>query len=496
MTSFQEVAYMEKVCFELENINIIYSDKKILEIEHLAVHQFDRIGIVGKNGAGKSTLLKLLANVIPSSTGKVHRYTDFGYFEQIESPNTREVDPVLLSKLQVPSHTSRRSGGEETRLKLAQLFSDYHEALLIDEPTTHLDQYGISYLLDELKYYYGALIIISHDRFVLDQLVTTIWEVDDGKVTVYSGNYSEYIAMKKVEQTQQYKAHEQYIKEKSRLEKAALEKMQKADKIAKASALSKKETKAKANRMFETKSKGTSQKAIQRAAKAIEQRVNQLEVVEAPTENHVIHFRQSKALQLHNKFPIMADQLTLSVGNKVLLKDVNFQFPLGRIIAITGKNGAGKTQLLQHILQNGNGLTTSPKAVFGIFQQMDYQFKKDETVLQFIKERSDYQESEIRSVLHAMGFVGNDIEKNVRNLSGGEATRLVLCRLFLGRYNILVLDEPTNFLDIFCIEALENFIRQYDGTILLVSHDQTFIEHVADDVYLLEEQKLTLIHSH
>jgi len=112
--------------------------------------------------------------------------------------------------------------------------------------------------------------------------------------------------------------------------------------------------------------------------------------------------------------------------------------------------------------------------------------------LEFVKNRSDYGESKIRAVLHAMNFTGNDIKKNVQNLSGGEATRLVLCQLFLGRYNVLVLDEPTNFLDIFCMEALERFLHGYEGTVLLVSHDRTFVETVADSVYAIEEQKLVL----
>lgn len=489
MTIFREVAMMEQICFELENVEVTYFDKKVLGIERLAVHQFDRIGVVGKNGAGKSTLLKLLAGIAQPSKGKVYRHVDLGYFEQLEAPKAFEADPRLLGKLHVFGDVDGLSGGEQTRLKLAQLFTHYYECLLIDEPTTHLDQEGISFLLDELRYYYGALVLISHDRAVLDELVTTIWEIDEGKVNVYSGNYSEYIARKHLEREQQGKAHEQYMKEKSRLEKAAQEKMKKAEKIAKSS---KKEPKTKPNRMIETKSKGTSQKAIQRAAKAIEQRVEKLEAVEAPKEENIIHFRQPKSLQLHNKFPIMAERLTISAGDKLLLIEANFQFPLGRIIAITGNNGSGKTTLLRHILENGEGLTISPKVVFGAYEQMDYQFTKDETVIRFIKDRSDYDESEIRSALHSMGFAGNDLKKNVRNLSGGEATRLVLCRLFLGRYNVLVLDEPTNFLDVFCIEALEQFLKGYDGTVLLVSHDRTFIDRVADDVYVLEKQKIKL----
>lgn len=188
---------------------------------------------------------------------------------------------------------------------------------------------------------------------------------------------------------------------------------------------------------------------MQRAAKAIEQRVEQLEAVEAPQEDQTIHFHQSKALELHNKFPIMGESITLKAGDKTLLRDAKFQFPLGKTIAITGKNGSGKTTLLHHILKHGEGITISPKAVIGRYQQMDYRFSKEETVLNFIKNRSDYNESKIRAVLHAMNFTGNDIKKNVLNLSGGEATRLVLCQLFLGRYNVLLLDEPTNFLGFF-----------------------------------------------
>ncbi|KGR92336.1 antibiotic ABC transporter [Ureibacillus massiliensis 4400831 = CIP 108448 = CCUG 49529] len=484
---------MEQTCFELENIEVNYLDKEILKIDRLAVHQFDRIGIVGKNGAGKSTLLKLLAGKMEPTSGIVKRHVASGYFEQLEAPTSFEADAAFIGKLAIPKDSEILSGGEQTRLKLAQTFSHYYEAYLFDEPTTHLDQDGISFLIEELRYYYGALVIISHDRDVLDELVTTIWEVRDGQVHVYSGNYSDYLTQKQLEREQQSLAHEQYLKEKSRLEKAAQEKMKKAEKIAQANNMSKKESKAKANRMFETKSKASSQKAVHKAAKAIEQRVEKLEVVEAVQEERQIVFRQSKAVELHNKFPIMANRLTLRIANKILLEEVSFQLPLGKKIAISGPNGSGKSTLLQYIVNQGEGLTISPKVKIGYFHQMSYQFTSDETVLQFIKNRSDYDEGFLRSILHLMQFDGTDLIKTVKSLSGGEAIRLHLCQLFLGEYNILILDEPTNFLDIHAIEALEKFIKGYEGTVIFVSHDKTFVKNVADLKFHIKENKLIQI---
>ncbi|KMK75278.1 Msr family ABC-F type ribosomal protection protein [Alkalihalobacillus pseudalcaliphilus] len=482
---------METLQLELAHIEVSFLDQTILDIEKLSVYQFDRIGIVGKNGSGKSTLLKLLKGEILPTKGHVHRQIDFGYFEQTAPPTEHDADYKMLGLLNIngKSH-GHLSGGEQSRLKLAQLFSNYHEGLLLDEPTTHLDQNGQQFLLDQLAYYYGALLIVSHDRYVLDQLVNKIWEVKDGKVTEYSGNYTDYLQQKQLEKEQQQEKHEKYIKEKERLIKSAEDKLKKAKKVTQGKKNAAKNQSP--SRLSASKSKDNVQKAMQQTAKSLEHRAEQLEVVKAPEWERTISFPQSQSLQLHNKFPIMAERLTLYAGNKLLLKQASFQFPVGKTIALTGENGSGKSTLLHHILENGHDLTLSLKAQIGYYDQLSYQFEKSESVYDYLKERSDHEETVIRAALHSMCFGGSDLSKDICTLSGGERIRLLLCQLFLGRYNILILDEPTNFLDIDAILALEKFIQGYEGTIVLVSHDRTFVKRIADVQYTLQNKQLYL----
>ncbi|MGN7477696.1 ribosomal protection-like ABC-F family protein [Solibacillus silvestris] len=479
---------METIIYDLKNIHIEFLNKNILTIPRLTVHQFDRIGIVGKNGAGKSTLLKLLAGALSPQQGTLKANADFYYFEQTNPAlELTNLDMTLKYKLKA-AHP--HSGGEQTRLKLTQAFSHYYEALLLDEPTTHLDKEGIDFLQEQLQYYYGAILLISHDRHLLDRVVTTIWEVDEGQISIFSGNYSDYEAQKKIMKQQQQAAYEKYTREKAHLEKAAAEKMKKAEKITQATNMSKKETKAKANRMFETKSKGTSQKAVHRSAKAIEKRIEQLQVIEEVKETAPIQFRQSQSLELHNRFPVMIQNIELKVADNILLQHANLHIGLREKIAITGPNGSGKSTLFQAITGGHENIDLSPKVKIGQFSQLAYQSLPPETIWGFMKSRSDYNEAMIRSALHHMQFDQSDLQKNIQALSGGERIRLLLSELFLGRYNVLLLDEPTNFLDIATRKALTNFMQAYDGTILFISHDEYFVRQVATRIIAIQDFSL------
>ena len=314
-------------------------------------------------------------------------------------------------------------------------------------------------------------------------------------ITEYWGNYSDYLRQKEEERKSQAAEYEQFIAERARLERAAEEKRKQARKIEqKAKGSSKKKSTEDGGRLAHQKSIGSKEKKMYNAAKTLEHRIAALGKVEAPEGIRRIRFRQSKALELHNPYPIVGAEINKVFGDKALFENASFQIPLGAKVALTGGNGIGKTTLIQMILNHEEGISISPKAKIGYFAQNGYKYNSNQNVMEFMQKDCDYNISEIRSVLASMGFKQNDIGKSLSVLSGGEIIKLLLAKMLMGRYNILIMDEPSNFLDIPSLEALEILMKEYTGTIVFITHDKRLLENVADVVYEIRDKKINLKH--
>ncbi|GMA55153.1 hypothetical protein GCM10025857_65100 [Alicyclobacillus contaminans] len=210
---------MENLTVKLTNIKQNFGAKEVLSIKELSAYENDRIGIIGENGQGKSTLLKIIYGDL-NPEGTVQKETEFNYFPQIaeidELFNINSLDWELVSQLAIPKNNIQTlSGGETSKFRLAQVLSTYQMGLLLDEPTTHLDQKSVKKLVEELRYYYGTLLFVSHDRYFLNQLADKIWEVQDGKVVEYEGNYDAYKQQKEQEEIERKREEENYLQEKS-----------------------------------------------------------------------------------------------------------------------------------------------------------------------------------------------------------------------------------------------------------------------------------------
>lgn len=442
---------------EANKITYSIKDRILVNIKNLKVEPGDKIGLVGKNGSGKTTLLNILKGTIKPDTGRVKRSQEVSFIPQLkESIGTK-------------------SGGEITASAIVKSLNEESGVLLADEPTTHLDIEHVEWLEKEIKAYKGAYIIISHDRDFLDKTCTKIWELSHEKITEYTGNYSDYEALKQSDLQRQQVSYDFYKKKEKQLTEALESKKNKADRIT-----------------DESKSFYFRKKAqkLYKTAKSMEKRIDQLETVERPEEQEIIKMKLSNARGFVNKKIIRANDFGLAFPQKVLFKPTSFFIKGGEKIAIVGTNGSGKTTLLKNILCETEGIQTSAAMKLGYFAQNLSVLKEQKTILENVQEGSLQTETLIRIVLAQLLFKNDDVHKPIHVLSGGERVKVALAKLIVGDYNTLILDEPTNFLDTQAIEALEALLMEYEGSILFVSHDRRFMNKVAERLLIIEDQSL------
>lgn len=475
---------MSKILLSANHIVQYFGERKILEFEKLNVYEGDHIGIVGGNGVGKTTLLNILSGELIPDEGSVIREVPVSYFKQFRD-RAEQVDLQKCRKLGLTGKLSREhlSGGEMTRLGLAAMNKD---SLLTfaDEPTANLDADGVELCCQMLEQC-STLLLISHDRAVLNRLCTRIVEVRDGCLYFYTGNFAAYHEQREQAFKRQEFEYQQYRSEKSRLEKAARQRSQASKSVRKApSRMGNSEA-----RLYKREA-GEKMEKLDNARKAILSRLEQLEVKEKPREMAQVRIDFSLTDPPANREIVMGDHITFNYGKKLIFENASFSLPKGSKTALIGPNGAGKTTLMELIWSGATGIRLVPKAKIGYFKQNLDTLDLSKTVLENVMETSVQSEKTMRGILARLLIRREDVFKKVSVLSGGERVKLAFAKLFGSPANLLLLDEPTNFLDMPAIEALQQMVEDYEGTVLFVSHDRTFLEECATRILRIEDRKL------
>ena len=453
---------------KIKNLKKYIGERLLIDLPELTINEEARVGIVGENGSGKTTLLNLIARKEEIDEGQI-----------IHSDNVSMIGQFLEAD-------DTRSGGEQTKEKIRKAVQHTADILLADEPTNHLDQKGREYLIKELKYFKGCLLIVSHDRDFLNQMCEEILEIDGGIVRHYSGNYDDYLYQKEIEEKEYQKKYQNYVKEKERLTDSMQELHDKSAGIKKA-------PKRMGNSEARLHKRGKGQaakKALSKQALTIETRLEKLEVVDKPWKKKELSLPFSEGQKIYKKIVIEAEKFDLKIEGKQLLSQSDFRIKTGERTALIGPNGSGKTTLLKAILAYDESLKIAKKADFSYFSQSLNQLEDDKSMLDNVQVTSNYEVQVARDLLAHLLFRGTTINKKVAVLSGGERTKVAIAKMILGKSNVLILDEPTNHLDIKSLKVLEEALKAYRGTIIFVSHDRYFVNRVADTVLEIKNRKI------
>lgn len=362
-------------------------------------------------------------------------------------------------------HVNTLSGGQKTRVSLGKLLLSKPDIIMLDEPTNHLDMESISWLENYLLNYNGAVLIVAHDRYFLDKIVSKVIEIDNGVCTVFSGNYTDYASKKAILRNMKLK---EYLNQQRDIK-------HQEEVIAKLKQFNR-------------------EKSIKRA-ESREKMLDKMEVVDKPVElNAKMNIQLEPSVVSGNDVLTVTD-LTKSFDGNTLFNNINFDIKRGERVALIGNNGTGKTtilKLINGIIQPDSGsIYLGAKVAIGYYDQEHHVLDPDKTLFQEIQDAyPDLNNTQIRNTLAAFLFTDDDVFKYIRDLSGGERGRVSLAKLMLSNANLLILDEPTNHLDIVSKEILENALNSYTGTVLYVSHDRYFINATATRIIELTNQNI------
>ena len=517
---------------DLNQISQSFAGNDILRDITFTVSEQDKVAIVGRNGSGKSTLLKIIAqeNQPQKGTLSFQKNTKIAYVGQrlndvehktvlnilkngfpslimmekaiarlekrmaageILSEKDYERYGNLLDDFQVSGGyemTSKiesianglgiadllsqewqtLSGGQRTKTKLALSLVQSSNLLILDEPTNHLDLKTTDWLIDYIRNYKGAVIVVSHDRHFIDQIVTRVIEIEDGSSSLYEGNYSFYETEKQV-----------------RIEKAFQKYSDQQDRI--------KKMKQSIHQLKEWAHIYNNEKFASRA-RSMQKALDKLEIIQRPNLTEKNMTMNLSAADQSSKIVFEVKGLSYNLSTQPLLKNIDLTVTRGNRVAILGDNGVGKSTLLKILLglkQPTNGVVhTGPNLSIGYFSQFEAELEPQKSVIESYIKKVPMSEADARYQLSKFLFYKEDVFKKVKSLSGGERKRLRWAQIIGQHPNVIVLDEPTNDLDIGSIEMLEDTLDGYEGTVLAVSHDRYFVNNHFDIHYVLENKQL------
>lgn len=359
------------------------------------------------------------------------------------------------------------SGGERTTVILGKLLIEKPDILLLDEPTNHLDMAAIEWLEEYLKGYRGIVIVVSHDRYFLDNVVTKIVEIEDKVCETYNGNYSKYVQLKDEAITKQYEDFKEQQKKIKSMEKAA-------------------------QRLRDWSHGGDNVKFIKRAV-SIERKLQKMEKIDNPEAGKTSMKLSVKAAERSGNITIKAEHLCKAFEDKTIFNDANMIVNYAERVALIGGNGCGKTTFVKMLLgeeEADSGVVTLGSSIRMAYLPQNFDFPdSDMTLVDWFRDDLMMPEGKAREYLSKFMFYGGSVYKRVNQLSGGERIRLKLSRLLYDDVNLLILDEPTNHLDIDSIETLEVALNNFKGTIFFISHDRYFINQICSRIVAVENQK-------
>lgn len=517
------------------NLKKAFGEEVLFDNVSFNISSEDKIGLVGINGAGKSTLFKILTGEMSQTDGEIFKNKDLkiGYLNQYacnESDKTlydelltvfddiikiekeldmirgeieissdpKEIDALVsrqhslsekfdsmggfyyksraksaltglgFSEDDFSTPVSALSGGQKTRVSLLKILLSGSNLLLLDEPTNHLDIKAVEWLEDFLKSYKGAVLVISHDRYFLDRVTNRTFEIDTGKLYSQNGNYSFFIKQREIEKLTQQRKYDNTVKEIERLEAVV-------------------EQQRRWNREKNIKTAESKLKVIDKLKEGLEK-------PEETLSETVFSF---KAVPGGGDVALECSDISMSFDGKRLFSHADMFIKRGEKVFILGPNGCGKTTLLKIIMgeltPKSGEFYIGANTFVGYYDQIQESLHMDKTVIDELwDEYPKLSQTEIRNALAAFLFRGEDVFKEINKLSGGERARVELAKLILKKVNFLIMDEPTNHMDIESKEALENALADYDGTMLIVSHDRYFIDKLADKIYYLDSGGMTL----